>query len=132
MFDQFKAMGALANLMKDKERLREIVERFRERIGRISVVGTAGGGAVRVTMSGQLRVTDVFLDPALIAGLDAGDGGRIMAQSLIQDAINDATAQAQELVRQEAERQARELGLPGLGDMGGMGGLAGLPPVFGS
>lgn len=128
MFDQLKAMGALAGLMKDKERLRQLAERFREKLERISVTGASGGGAVRITMSGQMRVTSVFLDPALIAGLNAGEGGRAMAQSLIQDAINDAIAQAQTLVHDEANRQAQELGLPGIG---GAGGLPGLPSVFG-
>lgn len=125
MFDQFKALGALAALMKDKERLREVAERFRDRLQRISVVGSAGGGAVRVTMSGQLRVTDVTLDPALMAGLETGEGGRAMAQTLIQDAINDAIAQTQILVQQEAQRQAKELGLGDLGDS-----LPGLPAIF--
>jgi DNA-binding YbaB/EbfC family protein len=125
MFDQLKAMGALAGLMKDKERLRQTVERFREKLERISVTGSSGGGAVRITMSGQLRVTSVFLDPALIAGLGAGEGGRNMAQSLIQDAVNDAIAQTQALVHEEASRQAQELGLPGLGS------VPGLPALFG-
>lgn len=125
MFDQLKAMGALAGLMKDKDRLRQVMERFREKLERISVTGSSGGGAVRVTMSGHLRVTSVFLDPALIAGLGAGEGGRAMAQSLIQDAVNDAIAQAQALVHEEANRQAQELGLPGLGSVPGM------PALFG-
>lgn len=125
MFDQFKALGALAALLKDKERLRQIAERFREKIARISVTGSAGGGAVRVTMSGQLRVTDVYLDPALMAGLETGEGGREMAQSLIKDAVNDALNQAQVMVQEEAQRQARELGL---GDLGGQ--FPGLPQIF--
>ncbi len=125
MFDQIKALGSLAGLMKDKERLRGIAERFREKIDAIRVVGAGGGGAVRVTMSGQMRVMDVALDPALVAGLGVGAGGGAMAQALIRDAINDAVAQAQALVRSEADRQARELGLPGVGGMGGLEGLMG-------
>lgn len=129
MFDQIKALGSLAGLMKDKERLRGIAEGFREKIGEFRVTGAAGGGAVRVMMTGHLRVLDVFLDPALVAGLGAGEGGRAMAQALIRDAINDALTQAQAMVHAEADRQARELGLPGLGAIGGM--VGGNPSMFG-
>lgn len=114
MFDQLKSLGAIAGLMQNKDKVRAAVERFREKLERISVTGAAGGGAVRVTVTGKLRVTDVSLDPALIAGLQAGAGGRAMAQTLIQDAMNDAIARAQTLVHEEADKQARELGLPGL------------------
>lgn len=124
MFDQLKAMGAIAGLMKDKERLREAVERFKDKTARLRVTGEAGGGAVRVTVSGQLRVTEVFLDPALIAGLQAGDGGRTMAQALIRDATNDALTRVQALVHDELNREAQSLGLPA---MPGLGSMLGLP-----
>lgn len=122
MFDQFKALGQLAALMKDKERLKRAADEFREKLDRLSVTGSAGGGAVRVTMDGQMRTTDVFLDPALVAGLAHGDGGRSMAQSLIRDAMNDAVSRVRTLVGEEARRQARELGLP---DMPGLSNLLG-------
>lgn len=117
MFDNLKALGALAGLMQNKDKVRAAAERFKDKLERINVTGTAGGGAVRVSVSGKLRVTDVSFDPALIAGLQAGEGGRVMAQSLIQDAINDAMMRAQALVHEEADKQARELGLPGLPGM---------------
>lgn len=114
MFDQFKAMGAIAGLMRDKEKVRAAIERFRESMERLVVVGSAGGGAVRVTVSGKLRVTDVHFDPALVAGLQTGEGGRAMAQALIAEATNDALAKAQAIIQQEADRQAKDLGLPGM------------------
>ncbi|MBL8745415.1 MAG: YbaB/EbfC family nucleoid-associated protein [Phycisphaerae bacterium] len=117
MFDQLKSLGALAGLMQNKDKLRAAAEDFRQKLERIAVTGESGGGAVRVTITGKLRVTDITLDPALIAGLQTGEGGRAMAQTLIRDATNDALARAQALVHQEAERQARELGLPALPGM---------------
>ena len=65
MFDQFKAMGAIAGLLKDKERVRAAMERFREKLERMRVTGTAGGGAVRVVVNGKMIAEDVQLDPAL-------------------------------------------------------------------
>lgn len=125
MFDNLKSLGALAGLMQNKDKIRIAVERFKEKLERISVTGAAGGGAVRVTVTGKLRVTEVNLDPALIAGLQAGAGGRTMAQSLIQDAINDALTRAQMLVHEEADKQARELGLPGLPGMDSISSMLG-------
>jgi hypothetical protein len=113
MFQNLKALGALAGLMQNKEKLREAVARFRETIDRLRVTGEAGGGAVRVTVTGKLRVEEVALDPALVAGLH-GEHGRATAQSLIRDACNRAMERAQALVHEQADTQARELGLPGL------------------
>ncbi len=120
MFDNLKAMGAVAGLLKNKEKLRAVTERFQEKLERMSVTGVAGGSAVRVTVSGKMKVTEVFLDPALIAGLQAGEGGREMAQALIAEATNDAITRVQSMVRDEAEREAQELGLPGLPGLDGL------------
>jgi DNA-binding YbaB/EbfC family protein len=125
MFDNLKALGALAGLMQNKDRVRAVAERFKGKLERMNVTGTAGGGAVRVSVTGKLRVTDVSLDPALIAGLQAGEGGRAMAQSLIQEAMNDAMSRAQALVHEEADKQARELGLPGLPGMDSISSMLG-------
>ena len=109
MFDQLKAMGAVAGLLKDK------MERTR-------VTGAAGGGAVRVTISGKLRVTDVEVMPALASSLGVEDSGRIQLQNLILEATNDALERVQALIQEEAARRMQELGLP---DMPGLGNLLG-------
>lgn len=112
MFDQMKALGAMAGLLRDKDRMREIGEQFEEKLRSMSIEGSAGSGAVRVTVTGKMRVTEVFLDPALVAGLGAGDEGREMAQTLIEEATNDALVRAQTIIHEEARRLAQELGLP--------------------
>lgn len=120
MLEQFKAMGALAGLLKDKERLREMTEQFKEKMERTRVTGAAGGGAVRVTISGKLRVTDVQIQPALASSLGASDAAREQLQAMIQEATNDALERVQEMIQAEAARRAQELGLP---DMPGLSNL---------
>ena len=120
MFDQLKAMGAVAGLLKDKERLRAMTEQFKDKMERTRVTGAAGGGAVRVTISGKLRVTDVEVMPALASSLGVEDSGRIQLQNLILEATNDALERVQALIQEEAARRAQELGLP---DMPGLGNL---------
>mgnify|MGYP001195787915 CR=1 FL=1 len=120
MFDQFKAMGAVAGLLKDKERLRETAQRVRDRLEQAKVAGESGGGAVRVTASGAGRVLSVQVEPALAAGF--GDGvNRAIAESLIAEAVNDALARAKEAAQKIIEEEAAELGLGEL--LPGMRGL---------
>jgi DNA-binding protein YbaB len=117
MFDQMKAMGAVAGLLRNKEKMREIGDRVREGMDRLSVTGSSGGGAVRVTVSGRMRVTGVALDPAVIAGLGTGDGGRAMVESLVKDATNEALERAQAVMQEEIRRIAREFDLPDIPGM---------------
>lgn len=114
MFDRLKAMGAMAALMKDQDRIAQAVARVRERMAETRVVGQAGAGACRVTMTGQMRVLDVQLSSGLIAGMGMDEKTRALAGSLIADAVNDAQSQAQARLREEIEREARELGVPEL------------------
>ncbi|MEM9373058.1 MAG: YbaB/EbfC family nucleoid-associated protein [Planctomycetota bacterium] len=116
MFDQLKAMQSVAALLKNKEQLAETGERIKARTGALRVIGEAGGGACRVTMTGRMQVTDLVLDPALLAGMAVDDKTRELATSLIREAVNDATERAQEQVRALIAREAEEIGLPGLTD----------------
>lgn len=121
MFDKLKAMGSIAALLKDKDRLRAAAERVKEATARARATGQAGAGAVRVTASGHLRVLEIELAPALVAGMAADDATRRLAGSFIADAVNDALANAQALAQQELRKEARELGLDDLPlDLGGL------------
>jgi nucleoid-associated protein EbfC len=124
MFDQMKAMGAIAGLMRDKDKLAEISKRAQDTLEMVRVVGEAGGGAVRVTVSGKLEVQDVELDPNLTQGMAAGDDSRVMAQNLIAEAVNDANARARVVIQREMQKLAEELGLP---EIPGMNNLLGAP-----
>jgi hypothetical protein len=117
MFDQMKTLGALAGLMKNKDRLKELADEFRAKVERISVEGEAGSGAVRVTVSGRMRVTGVHVDPAAVVGMQTSDVGRAMVESLIQEATNQGLERAQALIHEEARRMAKDLDLPDIPGM---------------
>jgi DNA-binding protein YbaB len=122
MFDQFKAMGALAALMKDKDRLRAKGEEFKRRLDGIEVEGEAGSGAVRVRISGSMEVRGVDITPSLVTSMATDGAVTAMAEGLIAEATNKALALARQRVQQEAQRFAEELGLP---DIPGLGNLLG-------
>ncbi|MCA9298014.1 MAG: YbaB/EbfC family nucleoid-associated protein [Phycisphaerales bacterium] len=111
MFDNFKAMGAIAGLMKNKERLAEAGERVRDRLQRTKVTGEAQGGLVRVVVTGELLVESIEVAPALGAGFASDD--RSMAEALVVEATNNAIHAArdrmQEIIREEASALGIEL-----------------------
>jgi DNA-binding protein YbaB len=129
VFDKLKAMGALAGLMKDRDKLRAAGERLKARADAVRAEGDAAGGAVRVVASGKLRVLSVEIAPALAAGMAADENTRRLAGSLIAEAVNGALASAGHQMQQEVAREARELGLEEFADqlnlLAGPGGVLG-------
>lgn len=116
MFNQFKAMGAVADLLKNREKLEQAGVRIKDKLEATRVIGEAGGGAVRVTMRCNMKVEDVEFGAAVTAGIGADEQSALMARRLVVDATNDALEKAQAIAKQTIEQEAQELGLPGLGD----------------
>lgn len=114
--DKLKAMQVIGALMKNKEQLAEAGERIKSKIDAMRIEGEAGGGACRAIVNGKMKLLDLTLDPALLAGMAVDEKTRDLATQLIKDAINDATEKAQQRVQEEISREAEELGL---GDLGG-------------
>ena len=122
MFGNMKMLGALTGLMQNKEALKAAGERIQARAAAMRVVGEAGGGAVRATVDGKMRVTGVEIAPAL-AGSLSGDEGRRSLEGWIAQATNAAQTRAQDQLRELVRAEARELGLEDLfeqygGDLG--------------
>jgi DNA-binding protein YbaB len=124
MFDKIKAMGQMAALLKDKERLRESAQRIKHRAAEVRAEGEAGGGAVRAVVDGTMQVLRVEMQPALVAGIGgvaADERTRELAGSLIAEAVNGAIRSAQEKMKAVMAEEAREMGLPDLpGDFGSL------------
>jgi hypothetical protein len=99
--------GDIGNLMKQAQALQSNMQKAQAEIAVLEVTGEAGGGMVRITITGKHEVRRVQIEPA-VAGED-----REMLEDLIAAAMNDAVRKA------EAASQAKMAGL-----MGGMS----LPP----
>lgn len=111
MLDKLKAMQALGSLMKNKEQLAEAGDRIKSKMESMRVDGQSGGGACRAVVNGKMKLLDLTLDPALLAGMAVDEKTKELATTLIKDAINDATENAQRQVQQLIAREADELGL---------------------
>ena len=70
-------------------------------LARRTVQASAGAGLVTATVSGELRVLQIEIDPQLLAG-----GDRAMLQDLVASAVNAALASAQRMVQEEMQRAA--------------------------
>jgi len=70
-----------------------------------TVTGEAGRGTVKVTVSGDQRVTELEIDPALLA---AGDVRQLSL--LLQEAFNQALDESRELAKKRLGPLASGLG----------------------
>ncbi len=126
MFDKFKSVGAMAALMKNKDALREAGDRVRAKMDATRVVGEAGSGAARATVTGTLKVVSVELSPALVMGMASDNKTHQLAGSLIAEAVNNALTLAQQRLHEAISHEAKAMGLEGMiPDLGALGGLMG-------
>ena len=98
--------GQLAGLMKQATAMQENMKKAQEELANSEVVGAAGSGLVKVTMTGKHMVKRIEIDPSLLA--DDKD----MLEDMLTVAINDATRQWAE--NSEAKMGGLSKGMPGL------------------
>lgn len=99
-----------AKMMKQMQKLQEDMARAQEALAEETVSASAGGGAVTVTVTGQLEFADVKIDPAALEDVD-------LLQDTILAACNEAMRQAQTLANERMGKVAGalgSLGIPGL------------------
>ena len=89
-------MRALSEMQRNMQRQ---MEKVQEESASQTVEGTAGGGMVKVTVSGAMQVTEVHIDPEII---DPDDPE--MFEDLVMAAVNQAVEKAKGL-GQEAQSQ---------------------------
>ena len=75
--------GNLAGLMQQAQKMQQEMQKAQEELANMEVTGEAGGGMVKVTMTGKHAVRRVEIDPALL-------DDREMLEDIVTAAINDA------------------------------------------
>lgn len=79
-------------MMQQLQKLQEQLQLAQEQLAQETITATAGGGAVKVTLTGDQRCTAVEIDPQLIQ-----DGDVEMIQDLMLAAFNAALDRSREL-----------------------------------
>jgi len=87
--------GGQSGMMQQIQRMQQQLAEAQEQLAEESVMATAGGGAVKVTMTGDQRCTAVEIAPELLKDTDAD-----MLQDLILTAVNLALDKSRELQQQ--------------------------------
>lgn len=103
-------MGNPQQLMRQMQQMQQRLAKIQEELANETVEGSAGGGAVSVTMTGQQKVQRVRIDPSVVDPDDVE-----MLQDLVLAAFNDAQTRAQQLAESRLGALTGGLKLPGLG-----------------
>jgi DNA-binding YbaB/EbfC family protein len=84
--------GSQAGMMQQLKKLQEQMEITQAQLAKETVTSSAGGGAVKVTMTGDQRCTAIQIDPEIIKDADAE-----MLQDLILTAVNLSLDESRDL-----------------------------------
>lgn len=98
--------GNFGDMMKQAQALQANMQKAQAEIASLEIVGEAGGGMVKVTMSGRHEVRRVQIEPAVI-GED-----REMLEDLVAAAINDAVHKVEAKTQEKMSSLMVGMGLP--------------------
>ena len=96
------------DMMRQAQQLQAKLEKVQEELEALTVEGSAGGGVVKVVMTGKQVVESVSIDPEAMEDAD-------LLQDLVAAAVNDAFSKTQELAAQKMGAITGGLKIPGLG-----------------
>lgn len=98
--------GNIGNLMKQAQAIKDNVEKAQAEVANIEVVGEAGGGMVKVTMSGRHEVKKVQIEPAVASG------DRELLEDLVAAAVNDAVHRIEARIQEKMAGAMAGMQLP--------------------
>ena len=94
------------NMMRQAQKQLAQLQKIQEELEGLIVEGTAGGGVVKITMSGKQVVGSVTIDPEAAEDVE-------LLQDLVAAAINDAFAKSQELAAEKMGPITGGMKIPG-------------------
>ena len=102
-------MPNMFDMIRQAHALKEKMAEFQKSLEGQSFTGTAGEGAVSVTLNGKHEVQKVVIQPDILKTIDAEK-----LQNFIQAAVNDAGQKVNEKLKAEVSKVTGGLGLPGI------------------
>jgi len=103
------SLGDMGNLLKQAQEMQRNLDRAREELRSTTVEGTAGGGAVRVVLSGDRRVQSLEISDDVV-----GSGDKAMVEDLVLAALRDGMTKAESLAERTMAKVTGGMNLPGL------------------
>lgn len=83
-------MKGLGDLMKQAQEMQAKMQEMQEEIANLEVMGEAGAGLVKITMTGRHDVKKVAIDKSLL------EEDKEMLEDLLAAAVNDAVRRVEE------------------------------------
>jgi DNA-binding YbaB/EbfC family protein len=91
-FNKMPGMGGQAGMMAQLQKLQQQMAAAQEQLAIETVTATAGGGAIKVTMTGDQHCKGVEIDPEFLKDADAE-----MLNDMVLTAVNLALDKSREL-----------------------------------
>ncbi len=110
-----KGMGGMpggmdmGKIMKQAQEMQNQMLQAQESLKNEEVEAGAGGGMVKVKISGDLEIREVTIDPDAVDPEDVD-----MLADMVQAAVNEAIRSAQQLAESKMPQMPNMPGLPGL------------------
>lgn len=102
-------MGMNRDMMARLQQMQQQALKAQQELQEKTVEGSAGGGAVSITLTGGMTVQSLKIAPEVIDPDDVE-----MLEDLVTAAVNEALQQVQQLQMQQISGIAGQLGLGGL------------------
>ncbi|MGL5296361.1 MAG: YbaB/EbfC family nucleoid-associated protein [Culicoidibacterales bacterium] len=100
-------MASFAQMLKQAQKLQKDMENAQAELATIEVEGQAGGGVVKVTVTGDKKVKDITIQPEVMDDVE-------MLQDLLKIAMNEAVTKATEISEQRMSGLTNGMSVPGL------------------
>jgi nucleoid-associated protein EbfC len=101
-------MAGLGKVLKEAQKMQKKMASIQEELAKTIIEVSAGGGAVKISVSGQQEVVGLKLDPEFLKE-DAA-----VVQDTILSAIKEALTKAKALNDAEMQKAAGGFSLPGM------------------
>ena len=96
-------------LMKQAQKMQQQMAEMQEELANKTLEVSSGGGAVKVTVSGEKKILDLTISPDVVDPEDVE-----MLQDLVMSAVNEALRQMEESTSSEMSKLTGGLNLPGM------------------
>jgi len=100
---------SMGNLAKMAQQMQQQMVRIQEELAVTMVDGSAGGGAVRATVTGRQELISVSIEPSAVDPADVE-----MLQDLVVAAVNDALRASRELAESKLAAVTGGMRIPGM------------------
>ncbi len=96
------------NMIRQAQKLQAELQKVQEELENTTVEGSAGGGVVKIVMSGKQMVESVTIEPEAAEDVE-------LLQDLVAAAVNDAFTKTQEMAAQKMSAITGGMKIPGMG-----------------